>query len=312
VSDPAPDAAAVPRAPWRKRLLLPLLAVLLLTLAGVLLVLREEKKTEAVRLQALADAKAQQAANWVRERRRDLRVLGGGAYLGNLHHRWREAGEVEAGAVLATRLSEWRIATGADVMLLLDALGSIVWTSQPGATAGVDAAALAALPARGAMLDPRAVDGRVAVGFLVPLSGPSNGRNPVLLMRVWAEKALLPVLTRWPLPSASGEARMAWRAPDGQSVGILHPLREGAAHRAGLLQATPDSAAARMVHGRVAPVEAFEGIDPLGAPTWWWAGPCPARPGSCSRAWRSRKSGSTRCCRPRWCRWPAPWRCWRP
>jgi PAS domain S-box-containing protein len=260
VSATAPADAARP--PKRQHLLLPLVAVLLLTLVGVLLVLQEEKKTEAVRLQALADAKAQQVADWVRERHGNLRVLGGSRYVGDLYHRWREGQDVQAGALLSARLAEWRVATGADVLLLLDAQDGLLWSSQPGVEADVDAATLAALPATGAMRDPRAGQGRVFVDFLVPLPNTQGRRPPVLVLRVWAETALLPVLTRWPLPSASGEARLAWRA--GKGVAILRAVRGNASLSAGLLQATPQSPAARLVYGLVAPGAAFEGVDPLG------------------------------------------------
>ncbi|WP_157265279.1 PAS domain-containing hybrid sensor histidine kinase/response regulator [Azohydromonas aeria] len=269
--------------PLTKRLLPLLLLVLALTLAGVLWVLHEQRRTQAVRLDALADAKAQQVAEWVRERRGGLRFLGGSPFQGELYRRGYERGDAGARAVMAARLAEWRRGANVDELLLLDAHGAVLWSSDPGA---VPPAALPeGLTAEGAMRGPHPVGERVAVEFLVPLAGVPRAQAPVLLSRVWAERFLVPVLASWPADSPGGETRMAWRVDGGDGDGagairILRAVRDGPAARAALLAATPESPAARVVEGREPPGQAFDGTDPLGrdylvtgrpvAGTPWW------------------------------------------
>ena len=251
-----------PRLHWRRRLLLPLLGVLVLTLAGVALVLREERHTEAVRLQALAEAKAQRVADWVRERRGNLHVLGGAVHLGEAYRRW-EDGDAAASALLVARLTEWHRAAGAQSVFLLDPQGTVVWGSQPATPAELDTGPLQAIPTDGVMRGLRRAGDAVVVDFLVPLPDLQGRPGPVVLMRTRVESHLVPVLTSWPSNSASGEARMAWRNDTG-AVLILRGVRGDSPARAGLLTGTPQSPAVRMLHGEVDPGEAFDGIDLLG------------------------------------------------
>ena len=253
----------LPRPHWRRRLLLPLLCVVLLTLAGVAMVLREERRTEAARLQALADGKAQQVADWVRERHGNLRLLGGSGFLGDLYRRWRESGDAQAGRLLAARLAEWRRATGVDALFLLDKQGSVAWSSQPGPAADPESGPLHTLPPGGEMRGPRSVDGAVVVDFLVPLSDLQGRPGPVVLMRVLADSYLVRVLASWPSDSATGEARIVWREGSGAAT-VLRAVREGSQPQARLLAATPRSAAMRALDGEVAQGRPFDGVDPLG------------------------------------------------
>ncbi|WP_051244013.1 ATP-binding protein [Azohydromonas australica] len=255
--------AALPRPHWRKRLLLPLVGVLLLTLAGVAMVLREERRTESVRLQALADAKAQQVAEWVRERHGNLRLLGSSGFLGDLYRRWRESGDAQAGRLLGMRLTEWRRATGVDSLFVLDKQGGVAWSSQPGPATDPEAGPLHDLPPVGEMRGPRRAEGAVVVDFLVPLSDLQGRPGPVVLMRVRADSYLVRVLASWPSVSATGEARIAWRERDG-AVTVLRAVREGSQTNAGLLVATPRSAATRAVQGDVAQGRPFDGVDTQG------------------------------------------------
>jgi PAS domain S-box len=254
----------LPRPHWRRRLLLPLLGVLLLTLAGVAMVLREERRTEAVRLQALADAKAQQVADWVRERHGNLRLLGSSGFLGDLYRHWREGGDAQAGRLLAARLAEWRRATAVDALFLLDGQGGVAWSSQPGPATDPEAGPMHALPPVGEMRGPHSVDGSVVVDFLVPLSDLQGRPGPVVLMRVHADSYLVRVLASWPSASATGEARIAWRERDG-AVTVLRAVREGSQTKAELRAATPYSAAMRAINGEVVQGRPFDGVDLLGS-----------------------------------------------
>lgn len=66
-------------------------------------------------------------------------------------------------------------------------------------------------------------DGRVYLDIVVPIIGKMERRLGTLTLRIDPESQLYPMLRKWPVPSASGEARLVRR--EGRSAVILSDLR---------------------------------------------------------------------------------------
>jgi PAS domain S-box-containing protein len=224
------DATPVPVSGLRP-LVLPLilltLAISVLTAGGISLSIQQQKEKEAARLQAIADLKTRQIADWLDERLGNARFVQTSLFFAENYRRWREAGDLKSRDILEKRLEEFRKNNSLQGVLVLDELGEPLWdsTGAPLATdpalrtAARQAAANNQVSRLGPYLDPA---GRLRLDFIAPLA-KVGGRLPVVVLNTDPAFYLFPTLQAWPVPSASGETLLFRR--DGDQVLFLNNLR---------------------------------------------------------------------------------------
>ncbi len=270
VADPRPDllsaGEAMPpvRAAWRMERLplwLGVAAVLLATAAGLAVSYRHQRDLEAARLEAIADLRTRQVAQWLDERLAQARFLGAGPHLAQLYTQWHDRGDPGSHDLLRQRLVEFRKTSGAHAVMLLDGQAEVVFRETDAGPARPPAAELLA-QARQA-LDRNEVhftrlyhqdDARLPVRMdvLAPLVHTGRPARAVVVLQIDPETFLFPTLRAWPLPSDSAESLLL-RLEGDQLVGL-----QG---RTAMPLATPDLLAARVVRGDAPVGRVLSGVD---------------------------------------------------
>jgi signal transduction histidine kinase len=247
-------------------LILALLAIIILGLTAVAIVnaLNQERKTQVARLQAIADLKVRQIADWLEKGQFDAQLIGSSEYLAGHYQRWR-AGDAASGEKLRVRLGNHINNQSFAAMTLLDSDGQRLWGSQLApqqpAPALLVAAAAAAHSGRVQRVGPyRDIDGQLRLDYITPLA---SGAGPHGLVVLHADLAhwLYPALQTWPVPSPSGESLLLRR--DGDDVQYINELRHRRDTALQLRQAlmTPELLSARVLRGEVRPDQLVTGHD---------------------------------------------------
>jgi len=186
-------------------------------------------------LKAIAQLKAEQIENWLKERQGDAEVLAGDEKLAELAARLarREQDEELAGHI-RNRFDQLRSSYHYDRILLLDTRGRLLLTS------GTEAGIAPVLPEllQQAMASQqvqrrdiyRDKEGHIHLEWAVPVVLPdARGRRAVavVVLRVTAQQFIFPLIQNWPTASASGETLLVRH--EGESIVYLNELR----HRRG-------------------------------------------------------------------------------
>ncbi len=222
----APELKGAAGTRRRGRLLqaLGLAGILLLGLGAMALALREQRQAEGARLQAVADLHGDQVERWLArhaqaaQRLQDDRELPGLVAQGL-------RGDARAMASLQTSMGLFGAARHLHCVQLVDAAGegTTLWSvlaHPPGAAAPELQRALQRALRSGQV---ERTDVHVAAGsalslqldFVVPLGGAAAGR--ALVLRMDPRQQLMPLLSKWPLPTASGETSL-WRPEGGMAL----------------------------------------------------------------------------------------------
>jgi len=230
---------------WR-----PALALALLVLLGSGLVAWQQvldlRQQAAERLQSLAELHRVQAQGWLESRLGQARFLGGSPLWAGLYLRAAASGQPGAFQQLLSRAEAFRLANGADGVLLLGSDAAVI-----AAEAGVDAGtpeplkrvALLALASGEVMhtgvyqIDGAALEQRLDV--VLPLKDTGIPAHGAVVLRYDPQRQLYPMLAHWPVPSRSGEATLWLR--QGTQLLAQSPLR-GQQAAAGRLQWPADDA----------------------------------------------------------------------
>jgi PAS domain S-box-containing protein len=264
---------------WRT-LFFPLATVTLLIVgvtAGALFnVFAQQREKEVVRLQAIADLKSQQIADWLKERRSDAHLLQSATFLGEGYRRWAESGDLKSRDQLFARLDAFRKNYTYRSVLLLNERGEPLWGSpqeaDKSAAPPIDpslrsAALQVAGTKRLVQLGPyRDVSGRLNLDFVSFLPALAGQSSAIVVLRADPADYLFPTLKTWPVPSASGETLLFRR--DGDQVLFFNELR----HRAGTVAklhlplASENTLAARIARGDAQAGALLEGIDDRDVP----------------------------------------------
>jgi len=272
VTDPRPDllsaeeATPPPRAAWRLApewlpLWLGIVAILLAAAAGMAVSYRHQHDLEAARLEAIADLRTRQVAQWLNERLVQARFLSTGLHIAQLYSLWRDNGDQASHEQLVQRLIEFRKTSGAHELMLLDENADIVFRETESETARPLAPAVRAEAQQALARDEvrftrlyRQDDARLPVRLdvLAPLVHTGRPARAVVVVQIDPEVFLFPTLRAWPLPSRSAESLLI-RVEGNQLVGMRGqrptPL------------ATPDLLAARVVRGEAPAGRALSGVD---------------------------------------------------
>jgi len=203
------------------------IAIAVLTGGGIAHTVIHHQQKEGARLQAIADLKARQVADWLKEHRGDAEYLQTSAHLAEQFRRWR-AGETAAGERLKARLEQLCRSRGFAAATLLEPDGERLWGS---ADAPQTLAAPLSEPARLARdgsirrVGPYRGDaGHVRIDFVVPLTALPPP-FPLVVLHADPHDWLYPALRDWPVPSLSGETILFRR--DGADVHYLNDVRHG-------------------------------------------------------------------------------------
>lgn len=263
-----PAETAPPLAPsGQSRTLLVVLAIAIvaLTAVGVTTTATQQQEKEVARLQTIADLKAQQVANWLKERQGDAEFVQTSPFFAEQYRRWRTTGETAVGKQLHDRLEQFRQSRGFAAVIMLDYDGQRLWESADKALElSADLRQTALLAARDGQIHRMApeidADGKVHLDLVVPLSGITES-PPLVILRTNLADWLFLTLETWPVPSSSAESVLFRR--DGEQIVFLNELR----HRkdsAGILRfpvAATELLATKLVRGEAAVGEAITGRD---------------------------------------------------
>ncbi|MGR9086281.1 MAG: PAS domain S-box protein [Gammaproteobacteria bacterium] len=269
-ADSKPKAAAAYSRPAYLFFVLTAMGILSLSAASIVHNFPNSKKQEAARLRAVADLKARQIADWLRERQGDADFVRTSFFFAEQYHGWQQSGHDRSGERLKNRLERFCRTQGLGAVMLLNPEGDRLWGSdqspQRVAPSLQAAARLAGIEGKGRFVGPYlGMNGRLRLDFIAPLAeAPSP--SPLVILHVDPEEWFYPTLQNWPAPSASGETLLFRR--DADQVLYLNELRhqKETAAKLRLPLATEKLLAAQVLRGEAVPGEAIEGVDYRGIP----------------------------------------------
>ncbi|MDG4554369.1 MAG: PAS domain S-box protein [Candidatus Competibacter sp.] len=228
---PDDDAMEIARPPRASLVPLALLATLIvaLTAAAIAYAVRAERDKQTARLQAIADLKAQQVADWFDERLKNARLIGANKPMVDLYRRWR-SGDTTSRDHLVDHLSDFYKLGLFGAIALLDEQGRTLW--QVGDTPAEWEPVVREGFARAAQSDDvrwvgpyRDAEGRIHLDFVAPLPGVAGRQSrPLVVLHAGGSLYLPERLGDWPVPSTSGEVVLFRR--DGERIEFLNALRK--------------------------------------------------------------------------------------
>lgn len=244
--------------------------ILGLTFVGIAHTYPDSKKQEVARLQAVADLKSRQIADWLRERQGDADFARTSVFFAEQYQNWRKSEDSLSYERLQKQLEQFRRSQGFAAITLLNSNGEKLWGSdkstQTVAPSLQTAARLASTERKGQRLGPyRGISGQLRLDFVFPLAEVS-GPAPVVVLHVDPAEWLFPTLQNWPTPSVSGETLLFRR--DGDRILYLNELRHQQDTAAKLRRplATEKLLAAQVLSGGLTHGEIIEGVDYRGIP----------------------------------------------
>jgi PAS domain S-box-containing protein len=213
-----------------RRLQLALITVLVTALTAVTINydIGRHQSTEEARLQTIADLKAGQIGDWLKERQSDADFLKTNRSVAENYRHWREHDDGASRLRLTEQLEQFRASKAYQRLLLLDAPGELRWDSATDAGT-IDTTLLTAV--RGAVTTPqngtpapyRDAGGQLHLDFVATLPGSEHHPGPTIILSSDPASYLFPILQTWPVPSASAEILLFRR--DGEQVLYLNDLR---------------------------------------------------------------------------------------
>lgn len=251
----------------------PVLAIVVVilgvTAAGIINTLAHQRQQEEARLHAIADLKASQISDWLKERLGDAKFVQSSHFFSEQYESWQGQGNEAARERLTSRLEQLRNYRGFSAVSLLDPAGRRLWATQqaparpaPALSHAVEQGWDGQIQRVGPYVD---LEGHRRLDFLVPLP-VSEGPSPMVVLHVDPEAWLFPMLQAWPVLSASGETLLFRQ--DGDRAQFLNDLRyrPDSAATFHLPLGNADLLAAQVLSGRVEEKATLEGVDYRGVP----------------------------------------------
>ncbi|MDP3334404.1 MAG: PAS domain S-box protein [Methylococcaceae bacterium] len=245
--------------------------ICLFTATSVINTREHQKQTEIAKLKAIADLKAIEVIDWLKERQRNVDFVQTSSFFAEHFQRWQEAGDLQSGQQLQKRLEQFATTYGFAAVSLFDAQGNRLWGSSkapPVLSPDFFPIVAKALVGHNAQrIGPtRDAAGQMWLDFIVPLTA-LPGPAPIIVLHANLADWLLPKLQAWPLPSTSGETLLFRR--DGDQVLYLNDLRYRQASTANLTLpiATNKLLAAQALRSDAITNGAIEGVDYRGIPS---------------------------------------------
>ncbi len=246
------------------------IAIVGMTVAGIVNVFNQDKEKEAVRLQAIADLKTYEIVDWLKERQGDAEFAKTSLYFAVNYRRWRENGDTASRDKLLTRLEQLRQNRGFAAIMLLNDRGERIWGSAR-ASLQIDPVLRDAARQAAADLTVRRVGpyndmaGLPRLDFVSPLEVVGS-HPPLIVLQTDPSDWLYKLLQTWPVSTQSGETLLFRR--DGEQVLFLNDLRHrpDTALKLRLPVGTRKLLAALALRGEVKPGVLIEGMDYRGVP----------------------------------------------
>jgi PAS domain S-box-containing protein len=260
---------ALRRVPW----LVPAISLLVVGLAllATAYVFYKGRQAAEDTLRAVAELRLAQVDGWLRERTRLARLTGTRRDLVDLLLAVQTRTDADAWQRLIERLEAIRVTADGDAVIVLDSAGAALGPPgqpPPLVPETLRVAALRALvsgePQHTSVYRPRIDRPEVLLDIAAPLGPP--GRPPVaaVVLRYDPRRTLFPVMSRWPVPSASGDT-VLWRQ-QGPAVVAQSDVRDqhDAAARLQRPLDSPRLAAAQVLRGERAPDSLLDSVDSRG------------------------------------------------
>jgi PAS domain S-box-containing protein len=199
--------------PWLVPFGIGAFVVTMMTGAALIVSRDEHHDAEADRLEAVAELRADQVGQWLRERKGQVQ-FGADSTIGQLAGGWLDEGGAETYRTLVSRLAAFHKASAGHGVLVVDRQGQII------ASVGkhVDFSAELAEVAAGAFASNTLRftkpylsgegDGHRYVDIAAPLTSSGKPPRAALVLRLNTDDFLLPTLGRWPLPAHSAASML--------------------------------------------------------------------------------------------------------
>jgi signal transduction histidine kinase len=216
------------------------------------------RERESARLEALSELRATQVADWLAEKSSQVRFAGASP-LGEQYKSWREDGDLAARDKMLGRLPSFRKASGGHDVLVVDDQGAVLAADPPQAlesSAPLKAAVRRATdthePQSTSFYGESGPQPAPRIDVVSPLYLSGSPPRGLVVLRIDPREFLLPLLTRWPVPSQTALALLVRR--DGDF--IVGPYGRT---RAALSE--PELLAAKALRGEVPFGAAVEALD---------------------------------------------------
>jgi len=250
--------------PSLRPLLLILATIAVVTALGVRYDFDARQSQQGQQLETVAELRANQVSQWLRDRLSQARFARSSAVWANLYRRWREGGDLAARDQLVERVVELRKAFGDHSAAIVDAQGDIVAaeggtvheTPPPLRAAARQAMATGTVQHTGLYTLPTEPP-TTWLDVVAPLVLTGTPAQAAVVLRLDPKEFLLPTLQNWPVPSRTATTLLVRREGD---------LVVGSYGRNPMPLSTPDLHAARAIRGEVPFGRASPGQDFRGTP----------------------------------------------
>lgn len=241
------------------------IVITVFTCLGIINHLIHHKASEISRLDAVADLKSGQIAEWLRERQDDADFVLSSDYLAELYRRWQELDDLHSGEQLRTQLGQLCKNCGFSSVMLLNPHGKRLWASAKAPSVipqNLQAVTgLVAIDRKARRVSPyRDAAGHVGLDFILPLKGVVVPA-PLIIMHINLMDKLSTIVRSWPTPLANTETLLFRR--DGAQVLFLNELKSQKEMTAklGLPITMENLLSARILRGEFSPGSPVEGVD---------------------------------------------------
>ena len=267
----APSAPGASLRPMVLPLALIIVAIAAISASGIAYTLIRHKDKQVARLQAIADLKTQQIAEWLGERYSDARFVHANRFWGALYSRWHEDGAAASGDLLRKRLRQFRKYNFFQSALVLDNHAGFLWSTLEKNvivdTVLKQACLMAIRDNRVTQIGPyRSGTGVLHMDFIAPLPHEDGHAGAIVVLRVNPAGYLFPILQTSPAAKDSSEI-LLFRG-DADQVLYLNELRfmPDTAARFHMPVADRKLAAAKILRRPAGMTGLVEGLDYRGVP----------------------------------------------
>jgi len=246
------------------------LVVVIFTCATIFNNLNHHKQAEVAQLDAKIDMKAQQIADWFRQRQNSVDFILTSEYMAEHYRNWQEANDLLSAEKLKIRLEQFRKISDFTAITLLDSPGNRLWASaQADAAVNADLQAVARLVAKDRkvrQLGPYInATNDVCLDFIVPLNAKAE-RGAVLILQINLAESLIPILHTWSLTNDAIDV-LLFRSNSGEVLYINEfKNRNNRAGELRMLAATEKPFTARLLRNGTSPGSWLEDVDSKGIP----------------------------------------------
>ncbi|WP_295004735.1 ATP-binding protein [uncultured Dechloromonas sp.] len=188
------------------------LTVLALTCVGMFSAFHAEETEHIARLQAVADLKSRQLAQWLEGRTGDATILSGRKRFAELRQHWKDDGYLPAEAELRGLLGQYLSALKYRAAMMFDrqgkllvGVGELPETVEPELSRAIQLAIRTGSPQRTEIYRGNNPSTKGQMDFVAPIGSDRESLDSIVVLRIHGTDFFGPFLDFWPVPSASSE-----------------------------------------------------------------------------------------------------------